>query len=194
MLVNAKQTPVVQPPQRTDMDPTTAAASALYSGLIPNVQNNAVVQSVQNSASVQASGLTSATQQVTAANKISDNVDEAFAKTRVALQATGTSSVPTSGDSTAMADFKDYMSKSPEQRVHDSILKEMGLTEDDVKAMPPAQQQAIAKEIAQRMRRQVEAGEDREHRQQQRQQPGCGQVPGLALTTPRRSAARSRRT
>ena len=69
MLVNAKQTPVVQPPQRTDMDPTpTAAASALYSGLIQNVQNNAVVQSVQNSASVQASGLTSATQQVTAAN------------------------------------------------------------------------------------------------------------------------------
>jgi hypothetical protein len=151
MLVNAKQTPVVQPPQRTDMDPTTAAASALYSGLIPNVQNNAVVQSVQNSASVQASGLTSATQQVTAANTISDNVNEAFAKTRVALQATGASSVSTSGDSTAMADFKDYMSKSPEQRVHDSLLKEMGLTEDDVKAMPPAQQQAIAKEIAQRM-------------------------------------------
>lgn len=151
MLVNAKQTPVVQPPQRTDMDPTTAAASALYSGLIQNVQNNAVVQSVQNSASVQASGLTSATQQVTAASKISDNVDEAFAKTRVALQATDTSSASKSSDSTAMADFKDYMSKSPEQRLHDSILKEMGLTEADVKAMPPEQQLAIGKEIAQRM-------------------------------------------
>ena len=51
-----------------------------------------------------------------------------------------------------MADFKDYMSKSPEQRMHDSILKEMGLTEDDVKAMPPEKQQAIAKEIAQRVK------------------------------------------
>ena len=133
------------------MDPTTAAASALYSGLIQNVQNNAVVQAVQTSANVQASGLTSATPQVTAANTISDNVNEAFAKTRVALQAAGTSNVPTSSDSTAMTDFKDYMSKSPEQCLHDSILKEMGLTEDDVKAMPPAQQQAIGKEMAQRM-------------------------------------------
>ncbi|CAI8813691.1 Minor capsid protein [Pseudomonas sp. IT-P253] len=151
MLVNAKQTPIVQPPQRTDMDPTTAAASALYSGLIQSAQNNAVVQTVQNSANVQASGLTSATQQVTAANTISDNVNEAFAKTRVALQAAGTSNVPTYGDTTAMTDFKDYMSKSPEQRLHDSILKEMGLTEADVKAMPPAQQQAIGKEMAQRV-------------------------------------------
>lgn len=144
MLVNAKQTPVVQPPQRTDMDPTTAAASALYSGLLQNVQNNTQAQTTQNITSGQASGLTSATQQVAAASKISDNVDEAFAKTRVALQAKDS-------DSAAMTDFKDYMSKSPEQRLRDSILKEMGLTEDDVKAMPPEQQLAIGKEIAQRM-------------------------------------------
>lgn len=144
MLVNAKQTPVVQPPQRTDMDPTTAAASALYSGLLQNVQNNTQAQTTQNITSGQASGLTSATQQVAAASKISDNVDEAFAKTRVALQAKDS-------DSAAMTDFKDYMSKSPEQRLRDSILKEMGLTEDDVKAMPPEQQLAVGKEIAQRM-------------------------------------------
>ncbi|MGF0240614.1 hypothetical protein ACQR3P_31095 [Rhodococcus sp. IEGM1300] len=144
MLVNAKQTPVVQPPQRTDMDPTTAAASALYSGLLQNVQNNTQAQITQNITSGQASGLTSATQQVAAASKISDNVDEAFAKTRVAFQAKDS-------DSAAMTDFKDYMSKSPEQRLRDSILKEMGLTEDDVKAMPPEQQLAVGKEIAQRM-------------------------------------------
>lgn len=144
MLVNAKQTPVVQPPQRTDMDPTTAAASALYSGLLQNVQNNTQAQTTQNITSGQASGLTSATQQVAAASKISDNVDEAFAKTRVAFQAKDS-------DSAAMTDFKDYMSKSPEQRLRDSILKEMGLTEDDVKAMPPEQQLAVGKEIAQRM-------------------------------------------
>lgn len=136
MLVSAKQTHVVQPPQRTDMDPTTAAASALYSGLIQNVQNTAVV---------------APTTQVSEATKISDNVNEAFAKTRVALQATDSSTVPASGESTAMADFKDYMSKSPEQRLRDSILQEMGLTEEDVKAMPPEQQKAIGEELAQRM-------------------------------------------
>jgi hypothetical protein len=38
-----------------------------------------------------------------------------------------------------------------EQRLRDSILQEMGLTEDDVKAMPPEKQLAIGKEIAERM-------------------------------------------
>jgi len=135
MLVSAKQTHVVQPPQRTDMDPTTAAASALYSGLIQNVQNNAVTPSVQASDT----------------GKISDNVNEAFAKTRINLQATDASTAPASSDSTAMSDFKDYMSKTPEQRLRDSLLKEMGLTEEDLKAMPPEQQKAIGEELAQRM-------------------------------------------
>jgi len=50
-----------------------------------------------------------------------------------------------------MADFKDYMSKTPEQRLRDSILQELGITEDQLKAMPPAQQVAIGKEIAERL-------------------------------------------
>ncbi|MBF4560159.1 hypothetical protein H7698_29255 [Pseudomonas sp. p50] len=135
MLVSAKQTHVVQPPQRTDMDPTTAAASALYSGLIQNVQNNAATPTAQASDT----------------GKISDNVNEAFAKTRINLQATDASTAPASSDSTAMSDFKDYMSKTPEQRLRDSLLKEMGLTEEEVKAMPPEQQKAIGEELAQRM-------------------------------------------
>ena len=40
------------------------------------------------------------------------------------------------------------MSKSPEQRLRDSILQSMGLTEDDVKAMPPEKQQAINDKIS----------------------------------------------
>ena len=47
------------------------------------------------------------------------------------------------------------MSKTPEQRLRDSILKEMGLTEDQVNAMPPEQQLAIGKEIAERMQDKV---------------------------------------
>jgi hypothetical protein len=43
------------------------------------------------------------------------------------------------------------MSKTPEQRLRDSILKDMGITEEDLKAMPPEKQQAVAQEIADRM-------------------------------------------
>ncbi|MGF6112521.1 hypothetical protein [Pseudomonas frederiksbergensis] len=151
MLVSAHQASIVQKTQRTDMDPTTAAASALYSGLIQNAQNT-VAQIKQDSTNVQSSGLNNATQQVSAASTISDNVDEAFAKTRVGLQASVPDDNKTkSTDSSAMADFKDYMSKSPEQRLRDSILKEMGITEDQLQAMPPAQQLAIGKEIAERI-------------------------------------------
>lgn len=141
MLVNAQKAPTVQPTQRSDMDPTTAAASALYSGLMQNVQNTA-----SNQAST-------TTQQ--SSNTVNDNVDAAFAKTRVLLQATApTTSTPgatTATASAALTDFKDYMSKTPEQRMRDSVLKEMGITEDDVKNMSPEKQLAIGKEIAQRV-------------------------------------------
>lgn len=43
------------------------------------------------------------------------------------------------------------MSKTPEQRLRDSILKESCITDDQLKAMPPEQQLAIGKEIAERI-------------------------------------------
>lgn len=145
MLVNAQKTTAVQPSQRSDMDPTTAAASAIYSGMMQNVQNAATFQASQ------------ATQQ--ASNTVTDNVNAAFAKTRVLLQATppatSTPEATTATQGTATAEFKDYMSKTPEQRMRDSILKELGLTEEDVKNMPPEQQLAIGKEIAQRIEEKV---------------------------------------
>jgi hypothetical protein len=86
---------------------------------------------------------------VSAATAISDKVDEAFAKTRVQLQ---TVASPAAAEaSSAMAQFKDYMSKTPEQRLRDSILKEMGITEVEYAAMPPEKQLAVGEEIAQRM-------------------------------------------
>ena len=51
----------------------------------------------------------------------------------------------------ALSEFKDYMSKTPEQRLRDSILKDMGLTEEDLKNLPPERQLAINQEIAQRL-------------------------------------------
>ncbi|MVV50689.1 hypothetical protein EJA72_20975 [Pseudomonas sp. PB120] len=151
MLVSAKQTLVTPTPKRPGDEPTADAASGLQSTLVQHLQNTLQMQTFKNNAGVEASTANHTTQQVSAASKISDNVDEAFAKTRVTLQATDTSTTSKSTDSSAMADFKDYMSKSPEQRLHDSILQEMGLTEDEVKAMPPEKQLAIGKEIAQRM-------------------------------------------
>ncbi|WP_028683201.1 hypothetical protein [Pseudomonas chlororaphis] len=141
MLVSAQKTSAIQPTQRSDMDPSTAAASALYSGLMQNVQNAASFQTSQ------------AVQQ--ASNTVNDNVAAAFAKTRVLLQAppptASTAQANSATQSSALDEFKDYMSKSPEQRMRDRILEEMGITEEDLKNMPPEKQQAVAQEIAQRV-------------------------------------------
>ncbi|MGE8187784.1 hypothetical protein [Pseudomonas sp. NPDC086278] len=155
MLVSAKQLEMMPLPKRPGDDPTTDAAAGLQSGIqgtmLQVLQSNAQAQNSQATAMVQSSATQLATQQVSEASRISDNVDEAFAKTRVALQASDASTTAKSTDSAAMTDFKDYMSKTPEQRLRDSILKEMGITEEDLKAMPPEKQQAVAQEIADRM-------------------------------------------
>ena len=155
MLVSAKQNVMTPLPKKPGDEPTADAAAGLQGGLqavlMQSVQNNIQLQNLKNEGKVQASTARLATEQVNAANKISDNIDEAFAKTRVALQATYASPVPKAGESSAMADFKDYMSKTPEQRLRDSILEEMGITEEDLKAMPPEKQLAIGKEIAERL-------------------------------------------
>ena len=49
---------------------------------------------------------------------------------------------------TAAEAFKEYMDKPVAQRIREQFLKEMGLTEDDVKAMPPEKQQAINDKIS----------------------------------------------
>ncbi|NBF02797.1 hypothetical protein GV819_10915 [Pseudomonas sp. Fl5BN2] len=140
MLVNAQKSIAVQPTSRTDMDPTTAAASALYSGMLQQAQNSVTYPASQPS------------QQ---ANSVDDNVNAAFAKTRVLLQATpptaSTAQANSATETGALGEFKDYMSKTPEQRLRDSILKELGLTEEDLKSMPPERQLAINQEIAQRL-------------------------------------------
>lgn len=127
MLISAQQTSHLQKTARTDLDPNTAAASALYSGMATNAQPLTNIQ---------------ATPASVAGNAQADNVNAAFAKTRVMLQAsTAQTSAPS--QKTATEEFKDYMSKPVAQRVREEFLKAMGLTEDDVKAMPPEKQQAL---------------------------------------------------
>ena len=131
MLINTQQASVIQKTQRTDLDPANAAASVLYSAAQQNAQQLTNIQATPASVAGNAQG---------------DNVDAAFAKTRVMLQAS--SSATSSETKTSATDeFKDYMSKSPAQRIREQLLKELGLTEKDVKAMPPEKQQAISDQV-----------------------------------------------
>lgn len=160
MLVSAKSNLVTPLPKRPGEDPTAEAAAGLQSVMTQALQNNMQAPNTQATTQVQESATGQATQQVSEATRISDNVDEAFAKTRVNLQAVN-APLPDDvkdriKDGSATTEFKEYMSKSPEQRIHDAILKEMGLTQEEVDKMPPEKQKAIGEEIAQRMQDKAE--------------------------------------
>jgi hypothetical protein len=148
MLVNnnTQALSTVQQIKRPDMDPANAAASTLYSGTLQAAQQNVTVPVAQKDL-----------------EKASDRIDEAFAKTRVQLQATtaattATTDVPAAGSTTSAArtDFTDYMNKTPAERVREQLLKEQGLTEADVQAMSPEKQDAISKQVADRLKQQQE--------------------------------------
>ena len=129
MLVNNTQAASnVQQITRPDMDPANAAASALYSGALQAAQHSVTVPAAQREL-----------------DKASDRIDEAFAKTRVQLQAT------TNG---ARTEFTEYMSRSPAERIREQLLKEQGLTEEQVQALPQEKQDAIAKQVAERLKEQ----------------------------------------
>ena len=153
MLVSAKQQAMVLPLKRPGEDPSAEAASGLQSAVLQALRDNVQAQASQGSTQVQDSFTQQATQQVNAATAISDKVDEAFAKTRVHLQtvASPAAEETTTLGGSATAEFKDYMSKTPEERLRDSILEEMGITEEEFEAMPPQKQMAVSQEIAQSM-------------------------------------------
>ncbi|TRO16074.1 hypothetical protein EQ836_05425 [Ectopseudomonas mendocina] len=109
--------------------------------------------------------------------------EEGFARLRVALQTTAEGQVETgvssgtvekplaedSGDA-ALAEFMAYMAMTPAEKIRYGILKEMGLTEEDIEAMSPEQQQAVEQEIAQRIKDRAEM---------QAQEEGRGRSYGL---------------
>ena len=141
---NTQAISTVQQLKRADMDPANAAASTLYSGALQAAQQSVTVPAAQKDL-----------------DKANDRIDEAFAKTRVQLQATtaapaATTDVPAAGSSTstARADFTDYMNKTPAERIREQLLKEQGLTEEQVQAMPQEKQDAIAKQVAERVKEQ----------------------------------------
>ena len=143
MLVNNNPQAVstIEKLKRTDMDPANAAASTLYSGAVQAAQQTVTVPVAQKN-------LDAAT----------DRIDEAFAKTRVQLQTSASTSdvSTTSATSGARSEFTDYMSKTPAERIREQLLKEQGLTEADVQNMSQEKQDAITKQVADRLKQQQE--------------------------------------
>jgi hypothetical protein len=61
-----------------------------------------------------------------------------------------------SGLDTAVQDFLDYAKKTPAERMRDAILKSMGLTEEDLKAMSPEKRKAVEETIRQKIKQAAE--------------------------------------
>ena len=56
----------------------------------------------------------------------------------------------------AKAEFLAYMEKSPAERMRDAWLKSHGLTEEDLKAMDAAAREAVEKQLAEDIKRQMQ--------------------------------------
>ncbi|MEC5399102.1 hypothetical protein [Uliginosibacterium sp. H1] len=67
--------------------------------------------------------------------------------------------------SDAQAEFFAYMKKSPEERLREAVMKELGLTEDDLNAMDPetrkVAEEAIAEKIKERLLAQQESDKEK---------------------------------
>lgn len=48
--------------------------------------------------------------------------------------------------------LEDYLRKSPEQRMRDAILREMGLTEEELAALPPGKRAEVEQEITEKIK------------------------------------------
>ena len=53
---------------------------------------------------------------------------------------------------TAAEELAEYLRKTPAQHMRDAILKELGLTEEDLDAMPPEKRKAVEETIAARIK------------------------------------------
>ncbi|MDZ3993235.1 hypothetical protein [Pseudomonas sp. Teo4] len=97
----------------------------------------------------------------TAQQNAEDAREEAFAKLKVALQnpdiaARQQASVSKQDTSDAVREFREYMAKTPEQKVQEKVLAELGMTPEEYEALPPEQKQKIGEQIAQRIKEDIE--------------------------------------
>jgi hypothetical protein len=62
----------------------------------------------------------------------------------------------TSQDNSVVRDFLNYAKLSPAERLRANILKSLGLTEDQLKALPPDQQKAVEQKIEQLIQQELQ--------------------------------------
>jgi ABC-type transporter MlaC component len=72
-----------------------------------------------------------------------------------ATSASSSSVLDASPAKTAAQQFEQWANMTPAQRLHAEMLAKLGLTEDQFKALPPAQQQKINDQIAQMIKKQM---------------------------------------
>jgi hypothetical protein len=65
-------------------------------------------------------------------------------------------SASASQDNSVVQDFLNYAKESPAERLRASILKSMGLTEQQLDQMPPAQRQAVEKKIEETIKQKLQ--------------------------------------
>lgn len=58
--------------------------------------------------------------------------------------------------SKAQRELDQYLKMSPQERMRAAILKQLGLTEEQLAALPPSQQKAVEDKIAALMKQQLE--------------------------------------
>ncbi|HFQ9247445.1 TPA: hypothetical protein ACHTMH_003791 [Pseudomonas aeruginosa] len=96
----------------------------------------------QNGGEVQTSEDMGTTVVVNPANKVSDNINEAFAKTRVQLSAVDSTGQTDDSNTSASDEFNAYMNSGPEGTHRDSIIKDVGLSEKETQAIPLSEKAA----------------------------------------------------
>ena len=66
--------------------------------------------------------------------------------------ASGTTSASAAATDRVLEKLNDYIQKGPVAALREKVLASMGLTEADLKALPPGKQEAVEAEIAQRIK------------------------------------------
>ncbi len=83
-------------------------------------------------------------------------LDEGFAKLNLTLkQNQANATAGASEGKSAYDEFKEYMQKSPAERMREQVLKSLGLTEEELDAMPPEKREQVEKGIGERMREMI---------------------------------------
>ena len=82
------------------------------------------------------------------------------ASASVAQSSQSSTSLNAKAAKTAAQQFQEYASMTPAQRLHAEMLAKLGLTEDQFKALPPAQQQKVEEQITDMIKKQMANNND----------------------------------